>query len=45
MAKLPETSETVMATIFIVMNLERWLKKLFFALMLCRWPARIPTTT
>jgi hypothetical protein len=40
MAKLPETSETVMATIFIVMNLERWLKKLFFALILCRWPAR-----
>jgi hypothetical protein len=40
MAKLPETSETVMATIFIVMNLERWLKKLFFALFFCLWPAR-----
>jgi hypothetical protein len=40
MAKLPETSETVMATIFIVMNLERWLKKLFFALIFCGWPAR-----
>lgn len=40
MAKLPETSETVMATIFIVMNLERWLKKLFFALIFCRWPAQ-----
>ncbi len=40
MAKLPETSETVMATIFIVMNLERWLKKLFFALIFCRWPTR-----
>lgn len=40
MAKLPKTSETVMATIFIVMNLERWLKKLFFAIILCRWPAR-----
>jgi hypothetical protein len=40
MAKLPETSETVMATIFIVMNLERWLKKLFFALIFCRWPTQ-----
>lgn len=40
MTKLPETSETVMATIFIVMNLERWLKKLFFALIFCVWPAR-----
>jgi hypothetical protein len=40
MAKLPETSETVMATIFIVMNLERWLKKLFFALFFCWWSAR-----
>jgi hypothetical protein len=40
MAKLPETSETVMAIIFIVMNLERWLKKLFFALIFCWWSAR-----
>jgi len=40
MAKLPETSETVMATIFIVMNLERWLKKLFFSLFFCWWSAR-----
>ena len=40
MAKLPETSETVMATIFIVMNLERWLKKLFFVLIFCWWSAR-----
>jgi len=40
MAKLPETSETVMATIFIVMNLEKWLQKLFFALFLCWWSAR-----
>jgi hypothetical protein len=36
MAKLPETSETVMAITFIVMNLEKWLQKLFFALILCR---------
>ena len=39
MAKLPETSESVMATIFIVMNLERWLQKLFFALLFSVWPA------
>jgi len=42
MAKLPKTSETVMATIFIVMNLERWLKKLFFALFFCCWAERKP---
>jgi hypothetical protein len=33
MAKLAETSETVMAIIFIVMNLEKWLKMPFFALL------------
>jgi len=33
MAKLSTTSEAVMAIIFIVVNLEKWLKRLFFALI------------
>lgn len=33
MAKLSQTSETVMGIIFIVMNLEKWLKNLFFVLV------------
>ena len=40
MSKLPETSETTIAMIFIIMNLERWLKKLLFALFSCGWSAR-----
>jgi len=35
MAKLANTSETAIAITFIVMNLEKWLKKLFFALLSC----------
>jgi len=35
MAKLADTSESVIAITFIVMNLEKWLKKLFFALFSC----------
>jgi len=35
MSKLAETSETTIAMTFIVMNLEWWLKKLFFALFFC----------
>jgi hypothetical protein len=35
MAKLASTSESVIAITFIVMNLEKWLKKLFFILFFC----------
>jgi len=35
MAKLANTSETTIAITFIVMNLEKWLQKLFFALFFC----------
>ncbi|MDT8443022.1 MAG: hypothetical protein RQ722_01925, partial [Desulfuromonadales bacterium] len=40
MSKWPETSETTIAMTFIIMNLARWLKKLFFALFFCWWSAR-----
>ena len=36
MAKLSQTSETAIAIIFIVMNLERWLKTPFFVLVFSR---------
>jgi len=35
MAKLANTSETAIAITFIVMNLEKWLQKLFFSLFIC----------
>ena len=35
MAKLAHTSESAIAITFIVMNLEKWLQKLFFALCFC----------
>jgi len=35
MAKLSHTSETVIAITFIVMNLEKWLQKLFFVFLFC----------
>jgi hypothetical protein len=35
MTKLSRTSETVIAITFIVMNLEKWLQKLFFVLIFC----------
>lgn len=35
MTKLADTSETAIAIVFIVMNLEKWLQKLIFALLWC----------
>jgi len=35
MTKLASTSESAIAITFIVMNLEKWLQKLFFALFFC----------
>jgi IS5 family transposase len=42
MAKLSKTSETVMAIMFIVMNLEKWLKLPFFVFVL--WLRHLMTT-
>ena len=42
MAKLSKTSETVMAIVFIVMNLEKWLKMSFFAFLF--WLNHLITT-
>ncbi len=35
MTKLADTSETAIAIVFIVMNLEKWLQKLLFTLLWC----------
>jgi hypothetical protein len=35
MTKLSGTSETAIAIVFIVMNLEKWLQKLLFTLLWC----------
>ena len=40
MAKLSQTSETVIALIFIVMNLEKWLKRLFLFFFALQYPLR-----
>jgi hypothetical protein len=40
MSKLPETSETTIAMTFIIMNLERWLKKVIFALFFSVWSSQ-----
>lgn len=40
MTKLSETSETAIAIVFIVMNLEKWLQKLLFTLL---WRLRLST--
>ncbi len=37
MTKLANTSETAIAIVFIVMNLEKWLQKLLFALLWRLW--------
>lgn len=38
MTKLADTSETAIAIVFIVMNLEKWLQKLLFTLLWCLRP-------
>ena len=42
MTKLSETSETAIAITFIVMNLEKWLQKLFLCLFICWQKLEIP---
>ena len=42
MSKLAETSETAIAVIFLVMNLEKWLKVMLIIFFVCFWGLRTP---
>ena len=42
MCKLSKTSETAIAVVFLVMNLEKWLRAMFLNFFVCFWMAAMP---